>query len=49
MASVRERVSRHGERTWQVLYRHGNKQTSLTFASGEKAHEFSLAVPKFAG
>jgi integrase len=31
MASVRERVSADGGRSWQVLYRHGKKQPSKTF------------------
>jgi integrase len=33
VASIRERVSTDGTRTWQVLYRHGKKQPSKTFES----------------
>lgn len=31
MASIRERVSKSGEITWSVLFRHGGKQTSEPF------------------
>jgi integrase len=44
MASIRERVSTSGERTWAVLYRRGRKQTSQTFASEKRAGEFKSLV-----
>lgn len=40
MASIRERTSSDGERTWAVLYRHGTKQTSKTFTERSRAHWF---------
>lgn len=44
MASIRERVSKQGEKTWAVLYRIDGKQSSLTFTSLDKAEWFrSLA------
>lgn len=33
MASIRERTSKGGETTYAVLYRHGGKQCSMTFAA----------------
>lgn len=44
MASIRERVSKSGERTFQVLYRHGGKQPSLTFVSRTEAEKFKALV-----
>lgn len=44
MASVRERVSTGGETTFQVLYRHGGKQSSKTFVVKKKAHLFAGLV-----
>lgn len=32
MASIRERVTKSGETTWSVLFRHGGKQTSEPFS-----------------
>lgn len=40
MASVRERVSKRGETTYQVVFRIGGKQTSETFLTAGKAEEF---------
>lgn len=47
MASVRERVGKNGERSWQVLFRHGGKQPGKTFASEKKAQEFRVLVDTF--
>lgn len=51
MASIRERVSKGGEHTYQVLFRHGGKQTSreFTLRSGKRqsligAEEFRQLV-----
>lgn len=44
MASIRERVSRSGDRTWAVLYRQGKRQTSMTFATQKAAGEFKSLV-----
>jgi integrase len=44
MASIRPRVSKAGERTWQVLYRHGGKQASKTFADPGSAEQFERLV-----
>ncbi|MAE64173.1 MAG: hypothetical protein CMJ18_07840 [Phycisphaeraceae bacterium] len=44
MASVRERVTKSGERTWAVLYRHGNRQTSRTFGDARSAEKFRKLV-----
>lgn len=44
MASVRERTNKAGERTWQVLYRHGGKQASKTFAGRKAAHQYASLV-----
>lgn len=44
MASVRERVSKHGERTWAVLYRDGARQTSMTFTDVKTATKFKALV-----
>lgn len=43
MASIRERSTRNG-RTWSVLFRHGGKQTSLTFDTRKAATEFKALV-----
>lgn len=47
MASVRERPTRNGQRTWAVLYRHGGKQASKTFDAPKAADEFKLLVDMF--
>jgi integrase len=44
MASIRERSTKAGERTWAVLYRHGGRQTSMTFATKKAAGEFRALV-----
>lgn len=44
MASVRERTTKGGERTWQVLYRHGGKQPSKTFATPKAAEQFAALL-----
>jgi integrase len=44
MASVRERQTSSGERTWQVLYRHGGKQASRTFTAPKPAEKFRALV-----
>lgn len=41
MASVRERVSARGETTYAVLYRHGKKQASKTFATKKAARRLA--------
>jgi len=40
MASIRERTTRAGEHTWSVLFRHGSRQTSLTFETAKAAERF---------
>lgn len=44
MASIRERTSGGGERTWQVLFRQGDKQKSRTFTDAKKAEKFRVLV-----
>lgn len=44
MASIRERESRAGELTFAVLYRHGKRQTSMTFTSSKEAEDFKALV-----
>lgn len=44
MASIRERNTGIHGRTWQVLYRHGGKQTSRTFTDHKKALRFKGLV-----
>ena len=44
MASIRERTSTATGTTWQVLYRHGNKQASRTFKDEKKATKFKGLV-----
>lgn len=44
MASIRERHSTSGETTWAVLYRHGTKQASRTFATPKAAEQFKSLV-----
>lgn len=44
MASVRERVSKGGERSWQVLYRHGDKQGSKTFPDPDEARRWVTRI-----
>jgi len=44
MASIRERTSKGGETTWQVLYRHGAKQPSKTFGDSASAEKFKALV-----
>ena len=40
MASIRERTTRAGVTTYAVLYRHGTRQSSMTFASRKGAEDF---------
>jgi len=44
MASIRERTTKAGQRTWTVLYRHGGKQTSRTFLDAKSAERFRTLV-----
>lgn len=44
MASIRERTTKSGEPTWAVLFRHGGKQTSLTFTAEKPAEKFKSLV-----
>ena len=44
MASVRERVSKRGETTYAVLFRHAGKQTSETFTTRKSAADFAALV-----
>lgn len=44
MASVRERTTVGGVRSWQVLYRHGTKQPSQTFETPESAEELKNLI-----
>ena len=44
MASIRERTTTSGETTWAVLYRHGTRQTSRTFATAGAATQFRALV-----
>lgn len=44
MASVRERKSDSGHKTWQVLYRRGGKQESKTFTRPKEAEKFRALV-----
>ena len=41
MASVRERQTKSGEKTWAVLYRQGKKQSSTSFDSAKAARKFA--------
>lgn len=47
MASVRERTTDGGQRTWAVLFRQGKKQRSKTFRSEKKAVDFKILVDRF--
>lgn len=50
MASIRERVSRRGETTFQVMFRIHGKQSSVTFEDRSAAERFaSLASPDMLG
>lgn len=44
MASVRERVSKSGERTYAVLYRHGKKQASKTLKTRKSADRLAALI-----
>ena len=44
MASIRERTTKGGERSFSVLFRHGNRQTSETFATEKAAKKFKALV-----
>ncbi|WP_447643204.1 tyrosine-type recombinase/integrase [Nocardioides zeae] len=44
MASVQKRVNRAGKATYAVLYRHGGRQTSKTFATSADANRFKKLV-----
>lgn len=44
MASIRERTSKNGERSWAVLYRHQKRQKSTTFASKKGADRFAKMI-----
>jgi site-specific recombinase XerD len=47
MASIRERTSSTGERTWQVLFRHGTRQPSKTFATPKAARAFKVLIDEY--
>lgn len=47
MASVRERESKGGERTWAVLYRHGGQQRSRTFSNPKDADDLRELLDRF--
>jgi site-specific recombinase XerD len=47
MATVRERTTKAGEATFQVLYRHGTKQPSMTFDSRQAADEVVILINTF--
>lgn len=47
MASVKERTTGAGKTSWAVLYRHGRKQTSKTFATARGAERFKTLVDQF--
>lgn len=40
MASIRERQTKSAGTVWAVLYRHGKRQTSMTFATPKAAEDF---------
>jgi len=44
VASVRSRTTKAGETTYAVLYRHGGKQSSQTFATEKAADDFRALV-----
>lgn len=44
MASIRERTTNGGERVWAVLFRHGKRQRSKTFATEKDAAKFKALV-----
>lgn len=44
MASIRERTSKGGEKTWAVLYRQDGKQSSRSFADAKSAQKFKVLV-----
>lgn len=44
MASIRERTTSDGQRTHSVLYRHGGKQASRTFADPKSAQRFKALI-----
>lgn len=44
MASMRERTYSSGETVWAVLYRHGGKQSSLSFGDPKSAEKFRQLV-----
>ena len=44
VASIRERVSKRGETTFAVLFRHRGKQTSETFETRKAAQDFEALV-----
>lgn len=44
MASVRERITKSGQRTYSVLFRAQGKQTSVTFTDAAKADHFRQVV-----
>jgi len=47
MASIRERTLSNGERTFQVLYRHGKRQPSMSFTDRESAETVAAMITKF--
>lgn len=47
MASVRERTTKSGETTWQVLYRHGGKQASKSFGTPKAAAQFKALLDAY--
>lgn len=47
MASMREYVAAGGNTTYQVLCRHGSKQTSKTFETRKSAKDFKILIEQF--
>jgi hypothetical protein len=44
IGSTRERTAKSGEKSWNVLYRHGSRQASKTFETAEAADRFKDLV-----
>lgn len=44
MASIRERTTKADEKTWAVLYRVENRQSSMTFATSKAAERFKALI-----
>ena len=47
MASVQERTTSTGKRTYAVLYRHGTRQRSKTFTTRKAATRFQTLIDQF--